>query len=416
MPEITKRPEKRIKADHSDLLVAPKEFSKISVHNIQLIRSWNGEISYVGNAWMVLSGEFGPDGAMSPLLAWDLNPAKYAGRNIHLWPEISTEGDIRLELSVKLGQWNHGGSFVKEERYPITEDRTPFVFAEESTDGYLSMALYASGRGTLRLGTMHCRQEMTPTGTILTGDDRFADRFGGEVLSYYHPGDGKPPLVVHFCDFSKTESYRDAALFELFGVPYVIFADPRLFDGCFYIGSPEYEGYIQGKIQEAKDALEMRSDRMLFSGYGMGGYAAVHYGIPFRPNTIMMAQPIMNITRCAEDERTIRPGRFPGAMDILKYLEMVPVPTTAEEINGRIWKEIDAANLKRTDFAIAYMKEDDYDPTAYSDLIDHLAMKNTLIYGKGITGRHGDDPKAVRNWYYNQFRQILRDEFYRTGL
>lgn len=414
MPEITKRPEKKKREDHSDLLITPKNFAKISVHNIQLADGFHGTRDYVGNAWLELSGDFGSFDRWNPLLAWDLNPAKYAGRPVRLWPEFRVEGNIRLELRVRLGEWNHGGSFVTEQRYPVGSDRRMLYFNEEETDGYLSMALFAAGEGTLRIGTLHCRQESTPYGTIVDQDDRFADTWGGEVFSYFNLGNAEPPLVVHFCDFSKVENFRDAMLFEYFNVPYLIFTDARVFDGCFYIGAPEYEQYIMQAIQKAKNYLQIRGDKMLFSGYGMGAYAATHYGIPFRPDTIMMAQPVMNITKCAEYERTIRPGRFPGSMDILKYLEMVPKKTTPEEINGRIWKEIDAANLRRTNFAIAYMKEDDYDPTAYSDLVDHLATKNTMIYGKGITGRHGDDMKSVRNWYYNQFRQILKDEFFRS--
>ena len=57
------------------------------------------------------------------------------------------------------------------------------------------------------------------------------------------------------------------------------------------------------------------------------------------------------------------------------------------------------------------MIHDDYDRTAYADLLDSLGKRNISIYGKGVIGRHNDNTDAVVHWFESAYNKILRDDF-----
>lgn len=385
-----------------------KAFSKLSVHNIAVSDSFDGYVRYIGNAWLQLDGLYGI--SLQPLLSWNLSPVKRAGTTMTIWPEFWCDPDVELVLEIKLGSLDGKPGFRKGWKFLMQPGMEPFTI-DSSAEGYLCFSLLVRGSGFLQIGTLHCRQMLTEWGVVSAGDRRYADPYGGEALSLFDQGDGEAPLIIHFSDFQRRESYEDGMLFRTFGVPGLTFADPRIFSGCYYIGSKEYEQYVSQRIREVMGKLNFRWDQVIFSGFGMGAYAAVHYGIQMPSKAILMTQPVLNITRAAEGEQSLRPGRFPGAMDCLKYLMSVQDEHDQEALNARIWNELDAADLHRTSFAAAYMLQDDYDPTAWNDLVTHLAGKDTTLYGKGVVGRHDDEPKALRNWYLMQYKRILTEEF-----
>ena len=189
--------------------------------------------------------------------------------------------------------------------------------------------------------------------------------------------------------------------------------DPRLFDGCFYIGTEDLEKRITETVAHAMQQLHFEGKDVVFSGFGMGAYAALYYGIQFKPSAILMTEPVLDIYTAAKGERTLRPGRFPGAMDAYRYLMLEKGLRDPNVLNDLIWQRTDAADFSQTEFAIAYMQDDDFDPEAYDKLVSHLSKQGVRIYGKGITGRHGDAPDEIRSWYLHQYRRILAERFER---
>ena len=387
----------------------PRSFSKLSVHNIRLGGDTSG-VSYMGNAWIQIDRDFG--GAMVPVLSWDLSPWKGENDTILLWPELRLEGDVDAELVVKLFSSQIVGDAMRSWHFSLRnlEDK---ITIGEPEEGFLSFSMQASGKGSIFVGTLHARKQVTKWGTILAGDRRFVDLYGGEMFSSFDFGDRRAPLVVHFSDFQRKESYEDREIFRRFGVPMLVFMDPRLFEGCYYIGTPELEEHIAANIQDAMNVLGINPSKVIFSGFGMGAYAALHYGVRFHPASILITEPVVNIYDVALDERTLRPGRFPGALDAFLYLMQVKKPESGRKLNDRIFRELDSANLQDTVVGIAYMKEDDYDPTAYDDIVEHLALQKAAVYGKGVTGRHGDDPKAIFDWYLFRLKLLLREKYNR---
>ena len=62
---------------------------------------------------------------------------------------------------------------------------------------------------------------------------------------------------------------------------------------------------------------------------------------------------------------------------------------------------------------VAYMIEDDYDMTAYEELINHLWSAGVKLYGKGIHGRHNDDTSSIVAWFSTQYRRIMSEDYAR---
>ena len=69
------------------------------------------------------------------------------------------------------------------------------------------------------------------------------------------------------------------------------------------------------------------------------------------------------------------------------------------------------SHWSRSEFIVAYMLEDDYDPNAYEQLISHLQSEGVQVYGKGIHGRHNDNTGAIVSWFLSQFERVLREDF-----
>jgi accessory secretory protein Asp2 len=84
-----------------------------------------------------------------------------------------------------------------------------------------------------------------------------------------------------------------------------------------------------------------------------------------------------------------------------------------EQLNEWFWRRFDAADWSRTKFIAAYMIEDDYDPDAYRNLLEHLSSAGVQVYGKGLHGRHNDDTSGIVGWFVSQFENILKEDFSR---
>ena len=113
----------------------------------------------------------------------------------------------------------------------------------------------------------------------------------------------------------------------------------------------------------------------------------------------------------AANEKHLRSGGFPPALDMLLYLKGDTDEQAVAALNDRFWKKFDATDWSRSEFIVAYMLEDDYDPNAYEQLISHLQSEGVQVYGKGIHGRHNDNTGAIVSWFLSQFERVLREDF-----
>ena len=194
------------------------------------------------------------------------------------------------------------------------------------------------------------------------------------------------------------------------GVPFLLVTDMALEGGAFYLGDPDFEDLIRSAICKTLKRLHFTQDQLILSGISMGSFGAVYYGAAFHPHALIVGKPLLNLGSIAANERLLRPGGFPTSLDILQRFAG---SDGAKTLNRRAFARVDAANWEGTEAAVSYMAQDDYDPTAYQDLLAHLRGKHTTIYGKRITGRHNDNTSAVVEWFVSQYRRILREDFAR---
>ena len=82
-----------------------------------------------------------------------------------------------------------------------------------------------------------------------------------------------------------------------------------------------------------------------------------------------------------------------------------------EKLNEKFWEKFEKTNWSHSKFAVAYMLEDDYDTDAYTTMLSRLQSDGVQAYGKGIHGRHNDDTTGIINWFLNQYKKILREDF-----
>ena len=82
-----------------------------------------------------------------------------------------------------------------------------------------------------------------------------------------------------------------------------------------------------------------------------------------------------------------------------------------DEFNQKLWNKYHNASFKDTQFALGYMKNDDYDGYATQRLTNYLSQKGVHIYSVGYEGRHNDNSQAINKWFKQQFKRILEDQF-----
>ena len=128
---------------------------------------------------------------------------------------------------------------------------------------------------------------------------------------------------------------------------------------------------------------------------------------------MIVGKPLASIGNVAANEKHLRPGGFPTSLDILRFQCGGSGQESVEELNEKFWKKFEKTDWGNSKFVVAYMIEDDYDSDAYASMLSHLQSDGVQAYGKGIHGRHNDDTTGIINWFLNQYRKILREDFNR---
>ncbi len=392
-----------------------QEGYKLHIKDMEITDPFRWNIRYIGEEYVELSVDEEPCFRQAAFFRYNAPLNIYARRAVDIWPEFRCQGDICLKYRVRMYSEEVSGTLLWE-KVIEGEDLNRPILITEADRGYLAVQIYVCGRGRVELGPVHVRYSRLGLGHFLPGGRRHAASDRGELISYFHPGDRKPPLVVYFAGYRTAEGFEGRGIMRSLGsVPYLLLADPRLEGGAFYTGADDYEGNTAVVIQDALNRLHFNSDQVVFSGLSMGTYGAVYYGCRFLPKAIVIGKPILNLGTVADNERKNRMGQFPTSLD---YLLMMTGGTKQEHIDRldqRLWDRFNKADFRNTQFSIAYMLQDDYDKKAYTDIIQHLEDKSISVVGKGLEGRHNDNTAGVVHWFMGQLRRILREEFQREA-
>ena len=302
-------------------------------------------------------------------------------------------------------------SDVVEDLIYTEEDLKTSLIMDQDYNSYLCMSVEARGQGTLKLGSLHQRWSRKYFGKFVLGGNILHDNKRDEINYFFHPGDFKPPLAVYFAGFRSAEGFEGYWMMQNFKCPFILFSDPRLEGGAFYLGSEELEEKIKQTIEHYQEYLGFDKKDLILSGLSMGTFPSLYYGSFFEPKGIVVGKPLANLGTIARRGRLEAPGVFPTGFDVLHHQTGGISPAHMDELDNRFWSAFKQADFSQTTFGLSYMKDEDMDSHAYDQLVTTLCQTGAKILSKGTAGRHNDDTGTNVTWFIHFYNMILQAEF-----
>lgn len=385
---------------------------RIPLDSLTIAQGFSGSVRWEGNRRVCISGDFGTE--FSQAACWRYNIFIDKDQYLELWLEYEKEGDVNIALSVSgFKPGDASGNPLWKREFSEETLKHGVWFDSRGGKGRLFLSLLAKGRGELRIVGIHNRYSRKGRGLFIPGGEQYVTSNREEIFCYFDPGDMKPPLNVYFSGYKTEEGFEGYFLMRNLGAPFLLVAEARLEGGSFYMGSKEYETMLRDAIIKYMRELHFTPDQVIFSGISMGSFGAMYYGCDIRPHTVLLGKPLLSIGDIAANGKLLRPGAFATSLDILRFLCGRPDLEAVEKLNRRFWDKFDRTEWERTKIIAAYMLEDDYDGTAYQGLISHVRCEGVELYGKGLHGRHNDNSAGIVNWFVDQLKQILINDFHR---
>ena len=388
----------------------PKPYGeKFVPESIGIAQGFKGSVKWLGQYSVSLDGNYGED--FNQIAFWRGNIPIEEGQAIEFWLEYKKELGIEISLSIKqlvsgtLADVSNSWEFSEQEL------ENPVIIESKKGSGTIFCSLKAKGRGRLDIIGLHDRHSRWNLGEFMVGGERFVTSDREEIFAYFDPGDMKPPLSVYFSGYKTLEGFEGYHMMKKLGCPFLLIAEQRFQGGGFYLGSEEYENLMVSVIEKYLDVLGFYSDQLILSGISMGTIGSMYYGCDLKPHALILGKPLASLGDVAANERLRRPGGFPTSLDLLQYHGGGMGKDAIENLNTRFWNKLKATDFSRTKFIIAYMYEDDYDDTAYDNILSELNSFGVQVYGKGLHGRHNDNSAGIRAWFKGQYQRVLMDDF-----
>ncbi len=363
------------------------------------------EMTCIGDVEVRLRGDYGD--FYKPVITLRRNPFLSAGDIWEFWPEYSLDEGVDIYFRIRLYAADTPDELLQEWVFQGPQLQSTMYLMNGNGDGNLSVTCFLRGKGTAHLGTIHLRRSRVGSGYFLPGGQRIWMHNREELFYQVVPGQHHGPLLVYFGGYNVEEGFHGyEALLEM-GCPTLLLSDPRLKGGCFYLGNEEYESTVLALIRDIQDQFGLPHEQVVFAGQSMGAYAALYYAAQIRPGALVLGRPIANLGSAAALTRTIRPGVFRNAQDVLLKIQGAAGPSYEKDLDQRLWTILDQSDLTDTEVAVCYMEQDDYDPTAFTNLREHLEKRGAWVFGKGMVGRHDDRAEAVTFWMNGQLKRLV---------
>lgn len=384
---------------------------KFKMQNISIAQGFSGNVTWNGDYSVTIEGDFGNE--LMQALFWRNNIPVFQGQAIDLWLEYETHGDVEIALSATQFVQGTLSSIQQEWLFTKKDLEDVVILDNQMANGPVFFSVLAKGKGLIKIIALHDRYSRRGHGAFLPGGERYVASNREEVFAYFDPGDRKPPLNVYFSGYKTLQGFEGYNIMRKMGCPFLLIAEPRLEGGCFYMGSEEYEKMLVSIIHKYMEELGFTNQQVIFSGLSMGTYGALYYGCDILPHAMILGKPLASIGDVAANERLHRPGGFPTSLDVLGFVTGAVNNEAIQKLNNKFWDKFDAADWGNSKFIMSYMIEDDYDATAYKELISHMDDDGVQVYGKGIHGRHNDDTGAIVGWFISQYHRVLMEDFRR---
>lgn len=386
---------------------------KFELKNLQISHSFKGTVNWKGETMVELTGEFGAKwkqiaqyGIFIPIEAYQV---------LSFWPEYRKEGEVELRMNIT--KFVNGSIDTVENRWTFDEKMMQEEIHLDSgnTLGYLHLSFEARGNGKLQIINVHDRYSRMQHGYFLPGGNRRVCQNREEIGFYFDPGDMKPPLNVFFSGYKTKEGFEGYYLMKKLGAPFLLIADERLQGGSFYLGSEEYEKTIVEEIRAKMIELGFGPQDVVMSGISMGAFGALYYSCDISPGNVIVGKPLASIGEIARNTKFIRPNDFTTSLDVVYKQCGTATKEQTYQLDKKFWDKFDCADFGRTQFAIAYMIEDDYEASAYGKVLEHLHSEGVSVYGKGLHGRHNDNSAGIVNWFVSRYETVLEQKYDRKG-
>lgn len=383
--------------------------ARLEVTDLQVSPQFTGSISYKGKRRLLLEGRYGNDYQQIAYFTSSLPFYTTSTQDI-FFDHLCGDG-VETKIVVRLIQEGSVSRIVKT--WEFASNGSPQEYnLNFSSNGYLSISLFAKGVGQLQLGPCHYRFSRLGLGEFVLGGGRFVDAQQDEFMYYFDPQDFKPPFCVYFSGWRAAEGFEGYGMMKAMKCPFMLICDPRLSGGSFYLGSEEFEKKVSDVIQEKLDFLGFDRSQLVLSGLSMGTFGATYHGARLSPHTIMIGKPVFSLGEVAMKEKIVRPGGFRTSLDLMRVFSDQYNQQGAEQLDERFWRRFRSADFSQTKFVVCYMQDEDYDGTAFQKIIDHTQEQGAKqVILKGIPGRHNDNFGAQLQWFLRQYYNLLKNDF-----
>lgn len=382
--------------------------AKMAVQDLRVTDNFRGSVMVDGHSFLRLDGFYGDD--FQQIAHFHYNIAQYAGLSQNLFFEHLCGEGVETRIVVQMIQGGSLDHIYQEWEFDGNQGKEQFT-VEAPVDGSLAVSMYAKGRGQLDIGPCHYRYGRHEFGDFILGGKRLVDDEQQEIMYYFNPQDFKPPFCVYFSGFRTAEGFEGYWMMRSMGVPFMLICDPRLDGGSFYMGSDKLEKAVSDIIQEKLDFLGFDNSQLILSGLSMGTFGATYHGAKLSPHAIVIGKPVFSLGEVALKEKINRPAGFPTSLDILRRYTGRMDEEGADRLDDRFWHQFEQGDFSKTTFAIAYMKDDDYDASAFSKVLERTKDTTAKVLGRGWQGRHGDGGGGPTHWFLRQYYTILKNDF-----
>lgn len=375
--------------------------------------NYQGTIQRKGEHEVVLASDFGKD--FQYLCTWREHNWSLADvqRKTELFLELHSTGSVEVQLEViELNQYT--GQIEKIYTFSQEEIIKGVIYGPKLASYHIhNYQLYIKGEGEVRIGSLHLRQARGKYGSFILGGERFVDEQCHEFISYFEPGDFKPPLCVYFGGFRSAEGFEGYFMMKKMKTPFMLFEDTGLVGGAFYRGTKAFQQEIVKRIQEKLAYLGFTNEQLVLSGMSMGTHASLYYAADLLPHGVIINKPMVNLNQVAENQILKAPQIFPFVLDLQTYLSDHQQLSNITVIDQEFWKHFRSADLSKTNFFIAHMLNDDYDDRIFGQLRDWLIQSQNIVMHKGIPGRHNDNSEISVPMFLYYYHLLLSRDFNR---
>ena len=375
--------------------------------NYQVNPMYPKSFKYEGSKYIILDDDFGEE--YYPIISATYNSYAPEKRKIEFWLEYVK--DENVDIKVELSQVSGRGTGNKLEKWSIEDanlHRPVVISSDSSIRNIYCINIFVKGKGKAKIGHLHQRYTRIDQGFFINGGKRIVDKNQEELFYYFDPGDMKPPLNIYFSGYKSAEGFEGYYMMKKMESPFMLITDTRLEGGGFYLGSEELENGLIKVIQDKLEWLGFSNQELILSGISMGTFGAMYYGLSLNPHAIILGKPLLGVGDIALNGRLHRPNEFDTVLDVMLANVEENDERATKELNDIFWDKFAHSSLKNTKIYAAYMKEDDYDPTAFYNLT-HKAAKIEKVIGHGYTGRHNDNSPAIVKWFLTEYRHVLNE-------